>query len=326
MEGMASVGGADGGLGGVVDGSGGVVPSSLSPSLIRNGIIPTNKFKSLSIKDKETGKTITFPLSADSRRTYQFKKASKALEDLAEQEGLTIYFLTFTLSSESADTITTELSRILDTVKHTFTRAELPFYYLWVVELQKRRYLKTGVKALHWHLAVAVPDGALPDVKYVADARQHYQVREQGTLVTSTELFKRWGRGQVLCTKAWTGVFGYLGKYLSKEFGEVDMGVARRWGSSRFGVLVYPQWARQEMAALEERGADLSGYHKVRMPGLVSFYQPMITVSYDLLGYDSRGAPMTTIRSDLGIPEIVDDGVLHYYKRVLLLRSPWKSI
>lgn len=61
-------------------------------------------------------------------------------------------------------------------------------------------------------------------------------------------------------------------------------------------------------------------------PGSVSFYQHRVTVNYAVLGYDSRGAPMTTTRSDLGMPEIDDDGVLHYFKRVLLLRSPWKII
>jgi len=244
LGGMTVKGDVVEGLGGVVDGSGGVIPSSPSPSLIGNSTIRTDRLKSLSIRNNATGKAINFPLSVDSRRTYQFKKASQALESISLEDGLTIYFLTFTLRSDNSETITTELSRILNTLKHVFSRAKLPMYYLWVVELQRKRYLKTGVKALHWHIAVAVPDGTLPDVRFKKKAKQHYQVRQQGSVITSSMLFKQWGRGQVLCTKAWTGVFGYLGKYLSKGFEEVDMGVARRWGSSRFGVLMYPQWAK----------------------------------------------------------------------------------
>lgn len=324
---MTAVGGVDDGLGGVVDGLDGVVPSFPYPSLIRNGIIRTDSLKSLSIRNKVTGKTISFPLSSDSRRTYQFKKASQALEYLSRENELVIYFLTFTLRSDTSETITTELSRILNTIKHVFSRAKLRMYYLWVVELQRKRYFKTGVKALHWHLAVAVPDGALPDVQFIKDARQHYKVKQQGSIITSSMLFKQWGRGQVLCTKAWTGVFGYLGKYLSKEFDEVDMRVARRWGSSRFGVLMYPQWAREEMVVLEEKGADLGEYRKVRMPGSVSFYQKRVTVNYELRGHDRRGGLcFDKVYSDWGVPWVDYDGILHYYKRVLLLRSPWKTI
>jgi hypothetical protein len=315
------------GLGGVVDGSDGVIPSSSFPSLIRNSIIRTNSLSYLCIRNNVTGKTIKFPLSSDSRRTYQFKKASQALECLSLENGLMIYFLTFTLRSDTSDTITTELSRILNTIKHDFSRAKLPMYYLWVVELQRKRYLETGVKALHWHIAVAVPDGSLPDVQFIKEARQHYQVKQQGSIITSSMLFKQWGKGQVLCVKAWTGVFGYLGKYLSKEFDEVDMGKARRWSSSRFGVLMYPQWAREEMANLEEKGADLSEYRKVRMPGSVSFYQESFTVGYEIKGYDSRGGLcLDRVYSDWGIPRLDSDGILHYYKRVLLLRSPWKMV
>lgn len=287
------------------------------PSLIRSSTTATNRLDSLTIKNSVTGKVLTFPLDGGSRRGYQFKRQCRALEEVAKAQGLSVYFLTFTLSSESSDSLTKELSRTRDVLQHRFKRATTPFYYVWVVELQKKRYARTGVKALHWHLAVAVPSGTLPDVQYVKLARQHYQVRSEGSLVTSTELFKRWGKGQVLSTLAWSGVYSYLGKYMAKEFESYkEYDGLRRFGGSQLGVSAYPEWARQEINELERRGADLTCLRRVRSAGSVSFFERGVTAGIE---YRRRGHKTVPIEPDA-------DGLTWFWRLVFTLRSPWRTM
>jgi hypothetical protein len=143
-----------------------------------------------------------------------------------------------------------------------FRRAGLLWYYLWVVELQKKRYRRYGVKALHWHFAIVAPGGSLPDVHYVKGGRKHYQVQAEGSVVSSSDLFDRWGHGQVLCGYAWSGIGGYLGKYLSKDCESLagykrEWASLRRFGSSRLGFYGYSEDGYTWLTVLESSGVPV---------------------------------------------------------------------
>jgi hypothetical protein len=141
----------------------------------------------------------------------------------------------------------------------------LKWFYLWVVELQKKRYYKSGVKALHWHFAIICPDGVLPNVRFNQKSKRKYEVLEQGTLVTTKELYAGWGYGQVFCMRGWSkGVYAYLSKYFTKDYGSLpdynpEWSKLRRFGSSQVSYFRFPKWAYeavQEKATLDESYLD----------------------------------------------------------------------
>jgi hypothetical protein len=290
-----------------------------SSSLIIYGTSSTIK-----IKNAGTGELLEFDTDSGSRRVYRFKRMCGAFMDIATELDLSIYFLTFTLRTESSTTITKEISKILDVLKHRFKRSGLPMFYVWVVELQKKRYKRTGVKALHWHIALAVPDGSMPDVEFVQSARIHYRVRSEGSVVDSAWLFKRWGRGQVLSMLANTGVFGYLVKYLEKD---MDDNVSwndsiRRYGGSQYGYRVYPAWGREKILALKSEGVPVDSMYLRKRGGLIQ------VLAKNEKWTDGR-LPMF---KGLAMPDMVRHGVVIKKKReceaikydlIYSFRSPW---
>ena len=313
------------------------VPKS-TPSLIGSSITPTTRLASLTLKNNVTGKVINFPANRVSRRAYEFKRRCRALEITASGKKLALYFVTFTLRNESASAVTSELSRALEGLHKYFKDAHLPFYYVWVIELGKKRYYKHGVKAMHWHIAVAVPDGSLPDCQFIKKAppKHHIKVRSQGNVVTTSELFKRWGNGLVFSTKAWSGVFGYLGKYMSKELESyTEYGDHfRRFGSSQFGILAYPEWARVALDELASHGAEIWDCHTTRSPGSVTLYQDKVTANYVDKGYKrlkKKSGGYRTVRNiclnktaqAVMYARIDGDDLLQYREKVCTLRSPW---
>lgn len=196
-----------------------------------------------------------------SRSQRRFDRLCKSLDAYADVYGLMVYFLTLTLSPENLECSAGELQRF---VKFMLARIERATgekaKYVWVLEVQPKRFVKYGVKARHWHLAVAVPDGSLPHVRFVEDARRHYQVVADGTVVPVADLYKGWGQGQVFCTKATTDVYRYLSKYISKQESYRWFGPRTRgYGSSMMGPGAWeawtgePIWAWQELGELEGR-------------------------------------------------------------------------
>jgi len=184
------------------------------------------------------------PRSDRERSRAVFKRRCYALDAYATEHGLVVYFLTLTLSDENVNCSRGELQRLLKFVLARVERATgKKCRYVWVLELQHKRWVNTGVRARHWHLAIAAPDGSLPHVRFVKYAHRHYQVVEKGTAVPVGNLVKGWGQGQVFCERATTGVYGYLAKYLSKDAGYRVFGPrARGFGSSQFGAAAWPLW------------------------------------------------------------------------------------
>ena len=196
--------------------------------------------------NEHTGLYFT-PRGDRSRGQRRLDRLCKSLDNYADVYGLSVYFLSLTLSPENVGCSAGELQRF---VKFMLARVERASgekaRYVWVLELQRKRWIRTGVHARHWHLAVAVPDGALPHVRFVKRARQHYQVVEDGSAVPVAALYKGWGQGQVFCERATTGVYRYLSKYISKEEGYREFGPrVRGYGSSVMGPGAWEPWTSE---------------------------------------------------------------------------------
>jgi len=182
---------------------------------------------------------------------YKFKRVCRALERLYNViKGLQLYFVTLTLSDKNLEVCNKNLDKFMNLLRMRFHRSKLPFWYVWVVELQWKRYLKYGKLARHWHFVILAPVGSLPDVEFRQYQVPHYKVIRDGSIIKNSDLIKRWGYGQVFCKSAWSkNVYGYLGKYLEKQATRGDGSgspfalASRRFGSSNFGHYAYPNWA-----------------------------------------------------------------------------------
>jgi len=182
---------------------------------------------------------------------YKFKRVCKGLERVySGDKGLQLYFLTLTLSDKDLKVCNKNLHKFIDFLQKRFNRSKLPFYYVWVVELQWKRYLKYGKLARHWHFVILAPAGSLPDVEFRQHQVPHYKIIRDGSLVKNKDLFIRWGYGQVFCKSAWSkNIYGYLGKYLEKQAkkgggsGFPFALASRRFGSSNLKYFSYPKWA-----------------------------------------------------------------------------------
>lgn len=147
------------------------------------------------------------------KRVAAFKARLVGLGRWAEEHKCKVYFLTLTL--KSPDCSVRILNRFLNFLRARFARANLPFKYCWVLELQEKRYEETGMFAKHWHIAIACPLGSLPDVEYLKNKPigKRYHLKSDGFVVKQKELFKFWGYGQELCSIAYGSLVGYLAKY-----------------------------------------------------------------------------------------------------------------
>jgi len=216
--------------------------------------------------NKRTGQEFSF--DSGDRQGYEFSKVCKALDRLVKIFGFKVYFLTMTLGKDTS-VIERELDRFLSFMRQRFKRAGMRWYYAWVIELQKKRYKRYGVKALHWHMAIICPAGALPDVSHVkGNTRYHYRVKRDGDVIKNSELYKRWGRGFIFCCEAYSDIAGYLGKYMGKDKAEIpfEWSNLRRFGSSQLGIYRFPDWAYEELVDMEARGIDLE-LHVIRRVG-----------------------------------------------------------
>jgi len=200
-----------------------------------------------SLVDSRSGKT--FKVYKGDR--YKFRRSCLALERLYNEiKGMQFYFLTLTLSDKDLEVCNKNLHKFINLLQMRFRRSKLPFWYVWVVELQWKRYLKYGKLARHWHFIILAPVGSLPVVEFRQYQVPHYKIIRDGSIIKISELIKRWGYGQVFCKSAWSNnLYNYLGKYLEKQpqkgagSGFPFALASRRFGSSNFGYYAYPNWA-----------------------------------------------------------------------------------
>jgi len=239
-----------------------------------------------SLVDTRSGKT--FKVYKGDR--YKFRRSCLALDRVAlEFPRLQIYFLTLTLSDKNLQVCNKNLNKFIQFLRINFSRAGVPFYYIWVVELQMKRYYKYGKLARHWHFVILVPVGSLPDVEFRLDKVPHYKVLKEGSIIKNSELIKRWGYGQVFCKPAWSkNIYGYLGKYLEKQSqkgngsGSPFALASRRFGSSNFGYYAYPKWAYSEYLNASQIYPDVFIFKKGSR--------------LDILGLDSQGCLIKSVR------------------------------
>ena len=231
----------------------------------------------MQIVNSKSGDVVEIDASPGARSLYRFKRICKGLDRLVALFGLQVYFLTLTLSDENLDTVNSDLNKFLDWLRVRFKRSGAKFYYVWAVELQKKRYRKYGKLALHWHFAIVCRRGALPDVEFRQNARVKYHVKTDGDIVTAAELFERWGRGQIFCMMAYSQkVYGYLSKYFTKEYEKLDgynpeWAKLRRFGSSQLGKFAYPDWALIEIEEKIEERPELADMYLRRVGSKIVF-------------------------------------------------------
>lgn len=273
---------------------------------------------SITLHNKQTGENCSFIQDNESRRLYKFKLRCKALDKLAQENNLTRYFLTLTLSSDNHQAITAEISRALKAVTNRFLRAGLQFKYCWVVELQKKRYAETGEYALHWHVAIIAPVGSLPDCYYSYEF-PHYRVNTEGSIITSSDMTKLWGLGQHLCCKAKGKTYAYLAKYMVKELSE---GVqwskkSKRFSSSQMSWRAYPQWATIPIENAIDDGLDIDSHKVVKHGGLVLVLKARTDIDYSTL------AEITAFSSTVTRSRYIE---ALRYRTILEIKTPWEIV
>lgn len=189
------------------------------------------------------------------KRKDNFKAGLVGLQRIAESKGLMVYFLTLTMGTPVWGNRT--INRYMSFLRARFARKGLPFYYKWVLEPQESRFEETGILAPHWHMAIAVPPGTLPNVEYLpAAARGHkYHLISDGSVVKQAELFKYWGYGQELCQPARGSLVDYLGKYLGKALDGDNLG--HRIGGSMLLWWRIPRWAFECVYEFYSAGFDI---------------------------------------------------------------------
>ncbi len=224
--------------------------------------------KTLLLEHAETGEQIQIAVTPDGRSKYRFKCAASGLDRLASEKRLSVYFLTLTLRDEEIETANEDLNKFLTWMRTRFKRAGLPFYYLWTVELQRQRYVQTGQAYLHWHIAMAVPAYAMPNIVEKSERGRPTKI-EEGGIVSFADLETFWGKGFVWSELAKSkSVYAYLSKYFLKAFarlGEFNPTWVnlRRFGSSQFGYYAFAKWAFEQVKNFISEGADL-WFRKVR--------------------------------------------------------------
>lgn len=194
---------------------------------------------------------------------YRFRRAAIGLDRFRVANHLVTFFLTFTVNSDNLDAINTDLNRLCSFLRSRFSRANLPFLYLWVVELQKKRFERYHEAALHWHFAIVAPIGSLPHVRKSGNGRG-VELEDEGCVISFADLTKFWGKGHVWSVVARGDVSGYLGKYLNKDYGALpDYNPAwvglRRFGSSQLGYWSFPVWAYVLARKCEELNEAVAG-------------------------------------------------------------------
>ena len=213
-----------------------------------------------------TGKILQVSDDPNDRAAYRLRKRCYGFEVFAFENRSQLYFLTLTLALAYCEATNQALNKFENWMRARFRRVGLggKLKFLWVPEVQLGRYRKSGVAVLHWHLVIAAPAGTLPDCFCVGPkGRTRIKVRSEGRIVTSKALKDGWGRGRTLCMECYSGrLYGYLSKYMGKDFGTLsafkpEWKTVRRFGSSQLGADGYPLDLRQLVLDRERECPDL---------------------------------------------------------------------
>jgi hypothetical protein len=260
------------------------------------------------LENRVTGKVLQVADDRLEKSRYRLKRACRALDRLLGLFGLQLYFLTLTLTDKDVEALNREVRKFAHWMQQYFRRAGVPMFYVWVVELQKKRYRRYGVLALHWHFAIVCRKGALPHVGYGDPVgKRRMRVIRDGDVVSNRMLMKRWGRGMTWCVEGWSRVYDYLEKYIEKGYEGLagykkEWAGLRRFGSSRLGKYAYPKWAFEAVNRVEAEYPELADLCLRRVGGRVGWY---------------------------GVGEIGVDDLREGDKRLagaFELRSPWRKV
>lgn len=210
-----------------------------------------------------SGDVVDFCPCGDCRSMYRFKSKCAGVQRMADELQLAIYFVTVTLRDEDYGTVNDAVSKFGNSLRMIFRRAGLPFFYVWAVELQRKRYVKYGREFLHWHFGIAVPAYALPNIGSKGPRGGPRDV-EEGAIVTLARLQDLWGRGFVWCELARSDLQGYLSKYFSKDYGSLAgfnpaWRSLRRFGASQMNYRAWSKWAYETARQVVEQAPAYGG-------------------------------------------------------------------
>ena len=193
--------------------------------------------------NRYTDKRLVLPDQTPGERSlWLFKRRIRAFDRLIRTLGLSVSFLTITQSDELLDG-SRWITSVMDKMKKAIERSGGKMYYVAALEIQPKRYIKYGVIAPHWHLAIACSSpGLLPHGKRLEN--RHVQKVREGKIITWDWLYKniRQKFGMYFCCDSYShNVFDYLGKYLAKGDPLLDLirqtgKKVRVFSSSRFPV------------------------------------------------------------------------------------------
>jgi len=210
--------------------------------------------------DVTSGKLCRFPGQSGgwdngAKRLGLFDARMDGLLRWAAAHNCRMYFLTLTVRDPSTMDLL-PLNRLMNFLRWRFRRANMPFAYLWVLEPQLKRYGKYGVMAPHWHIAIACPEGALPDVEFRENCRRHWRIRADGRVVKQSELLKHWGYGVTYCAYAKGDAKHYMAKYMMKALLFAGLW-GHRFGSSVLGWWKVSKWAYECVRQFWDAGCDI---------------------------------------------------------------------
>jgi hypothetical protein len=194
---------------------------------------------------------------ANSRRMSAFRGRMAGLLRWAQVNKCMVYFLTLTVGNVGTMNVLM-LNGLMSFMRWRFKAKGMPFRYVWVLEPQMQRYEETGIMAPHWHIAIACPFGALPNVEFreKAPPGQKYHLVSDGTVVKQRELYERWGHGQTLCAFARRDPMGYMAKYMEKALEEVGLW-GHRFGSAVMGWWKIAKWAFEVLLLFWSSESDI---------------------------------------------------------------------
>lgn len=172
------------------------------------------------LKSRLSGAKIALPEFQDGDKTaWRFRARTKFFSRFIEVYNLHVSFLTFTLSTENILADMKIFYRVIHDMCDVVRRSGHKIFYLSVVEIQVRRYYKTGKLVPHLHIAVATDAvGLFPHAGKSGATGRIKKVRD-GKVITFDWLYKNAKQklGIYFCCDAWSNnLYNYLGKYLAK--------------------------------------------------------------------------------------------------------------
>lgn len=172
------------------------------------------------LKNRKTGgKIVLSDLDDGGKTLWRFRTRVRFFERLIWIFHLHVSFLTFSLSDENIEIDARAINRVVGDMCQVVRRAGYKIFYLKVVEINPRRFLKYGKLVRHFHLVVMTNcKDAFPHAKKSDVSGRIVKVRD-GKIITFDWLLKNAKQklGIYFCCDAWSrNIYDYLGKYLSK--------------------------------------------------------------------------------------------------------------